>query len=70
MPTLKQIQYDIDSADTGIILKNTSAKVSTMARHQGNHAGDTDAVHDALNKIDLNNSNAIFERLVKIKPFY
>lgn len=29
-----------------------------MARHQGNHAGYTDAVHDALNKIDLNNSNA------------
>lgn len=57
-PALERINYDIDSADNGIFLRKTDDGVSTMSRHQGNHDGYTQSVKDALDKIDLNQSNS------------
>ena len=55
-PALEKIGYNIDEAANGIFLRTLDDKVSAMSRHQGNHHGYTDAVRDALDKINLNNS--------------
>lgn len=50
------INYYIDDASNGIFLRKTDITTSTMSRHQGNHHGYTDAIRDALDGIDLNQS--------------
>ncbi|MFM2479663.1 AHH domain-containing protein [Celerinatantimonas sp. MCCC 1A17872] len=65
---LKHIKYDIDDADNGIFLRKADDMSSTMARHQGNHFGYTDAIEDALDKIDLSKSDdAILKEINKIQ---
>ncbi|WP_234005226.1 RHS repeat-associated core domain-containing protein, partial [Cronobacter malonaticus] len=55
-PALKKINYYIDDAGNGIFLRKADDATSAMSRHQGNHHGYTDAISDALNRIDLNQS--------------
>ncbi|CDH07160.1 putative Rhs family protein [Xenorhabdus bovienii str. oregonense] len=63
-PALKKINYDIDIAANGIFLRKADNGVSTMARHQGNHHGYTDAVRNALDKIDLKQSKEAISKQV------
>ncbi|WP_380184779.1 RHS repeat-associated core domain-containing protein [Kalamiella sp. sgz302252] len=53
---LKRINYYIDDASNGIFLRKTDITTSTMSRHQGNHHGYTDAIRDALDGINLDQS--------------
>lgn len=53
-PALKKIKYYIDDAGNGIFLRRVDDGTSAMARHQGSHDGYTQAVKNALDKIDLN----------------
>ncbi|WP_405083867.1 AHH domain-containing protein [Paraburkholderia caribensis] len=54
---LKRINNDIDNTDNGISLKKSDDEVSPTARHQGNYDGYTQTVKNALDKINLNQSN-------------
>ncbi|MFQ2229762.1 AHH domain-containing protein [Aeromonas hydrophila] len=67
-PALKKIKYNIDEAGNGIFLREVDNNVSSMARHQGNHHGYTDAMRNALNKIDLSQpTSAILKQINKIQ---
>ncbi len=55
-PALKKLNYYIDDAQNGIFLRKADGATSAMSRHQGNHHGYTDAIKDALDRIDLNQS--------------
>ncbi|WP_415668749.1 AHH domain-containing protein, partial [Xenorhabdus nematophila] len=63
-PALKKINYDIDVAANGIFLRKADNGVSAMARHQGNHHGYTDAVRNALDRIDLKQSKEAISKQV------
>ncbi|WP_233970428.1 AHH domain-containing protein, partial [Pectobacterium versatile] len=67
-PALKKINYYIDNANNGIFLRKVDDGVSTMARHQGNHHGYTDAIRGALDRIDLNQSvSSISKQVTQIQ---
>lgn len=67
-PALKKIKYYIDDAGNGIFLRRVDDGTSAMARHQGNHHGYTDAIKNALDKIDLNQSkDAILNQVKEIQ---
>jgi hypothetical protein len=67
-PALQKINYDIDSMANGIFLRRTDSGISPMARHLGSHSGYTEAVENALNKINLNQSNLdIMRQVAKIQ---
>ncbi|MFG6076004.1 RHS repeat-associated core domain-containing protein [Erwinia sp. OPT-41] len=63
---LQKINYYIDSASNGIFLRKADDVTSAMSRHQGNHHGYTDAVRDALDRVDLNQSVDEVSRQVTI----
>ncbi|WP_391528359.1 AHH domain-containing protein [Photorhabdus akhurstii] len=45
-------------------------QVSAMARHQGNHHGYTDAIRNALDKINLNQSfNTISKQVTHLQNY-
>lgn len=50
---MRKLNYDIDEARNGSLLRKVNKIVSPMARRQGKHHGYTDAIRDALDKIDL-----------------
>ncbi|CDL81102.1 RHS family protein [Xenorhabdus miraniensis] len=63
-PALKKIDYDIDVAANGIFLRKVDDGVSAMTRHQGNHNGYTDAMRNALDRIDLKQSKEAISKQV------
>ncbi|WP_244175769.1 AHH domain-containing protein, partial [Xenorhabdus vietnamensis] len=61
---MKKIDYDIDVAANGIFLRKVDDGVSAMTRHQGNHNGYTDAMRNALDRIDLKQSKEAISKQV------
>lgn len=67
-PALKKIKYYIDDSGNGIFLRRVDDGTSVMARHQGNHHGYTNAIKNALDKIDLRQSkDAISKQVSEIQ---
>ncbi len=57
-PALQALGYDINDARNGEFLRDKTGGVSAGTRHYTNHHGYTDAVREALDRIDLTQSKA------------
>lgn len=64
-PILKKVGFDLDSVSNGIFLRVPSNSVSSLARHQGNHAPYNDFVEKKLNQLNINDSTNNLQKELK-----
>lgn len=62
---MHKVGFDLDSVSNGIFLRVQSNSISSLARHQGNHAPYNDFVEKKLNQRNINDSTNNLQKELK-----